>query len=363
MKSITINEALENLKHIEDTYNPCMEDAKIQSENNDKIVEDRMKEHDKEIGIPEKELKDGYTGNHNKKVTSSNLKAMGLSESKGKFGYNIYLNENLVCSKSGCKSRKSATTKALRMIESLAGDDNYDALEDEFEYEVTESCLDEECMNEDLFDSVVAEMEQLAENTLGESYRLEEASKQPKDEYKKLYSYNVSGNEYTFLGYTKKIKSGFAHIIRLTDDNGKTLADAKANYRNRTWEQFQYQSCMLSAISKAIKADKNNEDLDKLKKIVSSGSKTSMNEDIKFRLNEGGHVISNPLYEYWRDNPDLGWVYDNMLGNVSLTHDILVKTLTNVEDFLNQNRKYFLVYEYLPDYDGYDWFITNDYPY
>lgn len=268
MKSITINEALENLKHIEDTYNPCMEDAKIQSENNDKIVEDRMKEHDKEIGIPEKELKDGYTGNHNKKVTSSNLNAMGLSESKGKFGYNIYLNENLVCSKSGCKSRKSATTEALRMIESLAGDDNYDALEDEFAYEVTESCLDEECMNEDLFDSVVAEMEQLAGNTLGESYRLEEASKQPKDEYKKLYSYN-----------------------------------------------------------------------------------------------EGGHVISNPLYEYWRDNPDLGWVYDNMLGNVSLTHDILVKTLTNVEDFLNQNRKYFLVYEYLPDYDGYDWFITNDYPY
>lgn len=166
MKSTTINEALENLKAINDIYNPCMQDAKIQSENNDKIVDARMKEHDEEINIPESEIEAGYTGNHDKKVTSSDLRAMELSESNKLFGYNIYLNENLVCSKSGCKSRKNALAGALRTIESLAGNDNYDATEDDFEYELIDNSIDEDYLAEDdLFDAAVAEMRQLARET------------------------------------------------------------------------------------------------------------------------------------------------------------------------------------------------------
>lgn len=162
MKSTTINEALENLKEINDIYDPCMQDAKIQSENNDKIVDERMKEHDEEINIPESELKAGYTGNHNEKVASSDLRAMELSESNKLFGYNIYLNENLVCSKSDCKSRTSAVAGALKTIESLAGNDNYDATEDDFEYEIIDNSVDEDYDSEDsLFDAAVAEMQQL----------------------------------------------------------------------------------------------------------------------------------------------------------------------------------------------------------
>lgn len=162
MKSTTINEALENLKEINDIYNPCMQDAKVQSEKNDNVVAARIKEHNEEINIPEAELRAGYTGNHNKKVTSPDLKAMGLSESNKLFGYNIYLNENLVCSKSDCNSRESALGDALSMIESLAGDADYDATEDEFEYELTSTSIDEDYIADDsLFDAAVAEIQQL----------------------------------------------------------------------------------------------------------------------------------------------------------------------------------------------------------
>lgn len=51
-----------------------------------------------------------------------------------------------------------------------------------------------------------------------------------------------------------KTRNGFAHVCTLKNkDNFYTLETYKANYINRTWEAWQYRSCIYGLIAKFLK--------------------------------------------------------------------------------------------------------------
>lgn len=67
----------------------------------------------------------------------------------------------------------------------------------------------------------------------------------------------INGNYYSFVCNSRNTRNGFAHDCTLFHGE-KAIAKATANYLNRTWESYRYQSVMLSAVSKAIRDEKND---------------------------------------------------------------------------------------------------------
>lgn len=61
-----------------------------------------------------------------------------------------------------------------------------------------------------------------------------------------------NGAQFQFVCESWSNSRAWGHKVKLyTGDNYTPIAEAKIRYHNRTWEAYQYQSCMLAAVSKA----------------------------------------------------------------------------------------------------------------
>jgi hypothetical protein len=66
-----------------------------------------------------------------------------------------------------------------------------------------------------------------------------------------LVKRNIKGTEYTFANTTWSNSSGWGHETHLFK-NHYELNSRKVRYYNRTWESYQYQTCMMSCVSELI---------------------------------------------------------------------------------------------------------------
>ena len=57
-----------------------------------------------------------------------------------------------------------------------------------------------------------------------------------------------------FINNYGSTRSGFYHTSKLLY-NGEVLSEARANYLNRTWEAYSYQSVMKQAVRNAIDSE------------------------------------------------------------------------------------------------------------
>ena len=67
----------------------------------------------------------------------------------------------------------------------------------------------------------------------------------------KLVKKNIRGTEYTFVNRTWSNSSGWGHETTLFKNNGE-MNSRKVRYYNRTWECYEYQSCMQSCVYELI---------------------------------------------------------------------------------------------------------------
>lgn len=63
----------------------------------------------------------------------------------------------------------------------------------------------------------------------------------------------VNNREFEFLCHSKSTRNGFAHICRLYVD-GVRFTEAKVNYLNRTWENYEFQSVMETSVRQVIES-------------------------------------------------------------------------------------------------------------
>lgn len=91
---------------------------------------------------------------------------------------------------------------------------------------------------------------------------------------KKSFGYAQKGfetfpinKEYEIIAHWEKTSRGFRHVVRLMK-NGQEVDKATANYLNRTWERFNYESAISSLLQKTnLMTDKERKDyLDALSK-------------------------------------------------------------------------------------------------
>lgn len=68
---------------------------------------------------------------------------------------------------------------------------------------------------------------------------------------------SVGNAEFTFVLNSRNNRSGFVHECELFCGY-KKIASSKAQYYNRTWEAYRFQSVMLSAVQSAVKDAKND---------------------------------------------------------------------------------------------------------
>ena len=66
-----------------------------------------------------------------------------------------------------------------------------------------------------------------------------------------IKKYKVNGKNFDFVCRSFWTRNGFAHECELYE-NDRLLNTAKINYINRTWENYEFQSCMLKNISNEI---------------------------------------------------------------------------------------------------------------
>jgi len=64
----------------------------------------------------------------------------------------------------------------------------------------------------------------------------------------------VNENDYNIKLFTYSNNSGFVHIASISKNNVK-IADAKAQYYNRTWERFTGESVYKESLNYAIKSN------------------------------------------------------------------------------------------------------------
>ena len=78
---------------------------------------------------------------------------------------------------------------------------------------------------------------------------------------RQVFTAEVNGKEYTLTCYTQSTSYGFRHVCCEGFSNTTNFSYikrdllAKATYYNRTWERFQYETVLRSAIEKLPKAD------------------------------------------------------------------------------------------------------------
>ena len=69
------------------------------------------------------------------------------------------------------------------------------------------------------------------------------------------FTADVNGVHYSFEAWTTDTKNGFCHTVRTYIDYSRFGTDTKVSYLNRTWESFQYETCLHRAIDKCPKKD------------------------------------------------------------------------------------------------------------
>lgn len=62
-----------------------------------------------------------------------------------------------------------------------------------------------------------------------------------------IKEYKINNNNYTFVCESWETSRAWGHRVTLLKNNYE-ITRAKMTYVNRTWENYQYQSCMLNAI-------------------------------------------------------------------------------------------------------------------
>ena len=109
------------------------------------------------------------------------------------------------------------------------------------------------------FDITDAYIQALMKSKKNESVQLNETKNYAKPVW---HTYNVDGEEFDFkcLYYSvtnSNQASLWGHEVELKQDY-KTLSSAKISYYNRTWETFEFQSCMLEALRNYMAIVANN---------------------------------------------------------------------------------------------------------
>jgi hypothetical protein len=77
-----------------------------------------------------------------------------------------------------------------------------------------------------------------------------------KEQKQKHFGYAQKGfetfpinKEYEIIAHWEKTRNGFRHVVRLMH-NGSEVDTATANYQNRTWERFEYESAINKLLEK-----------------------------------------------------------------------------------------------------------------
>lgn len=71
--------------------------------------------------------------------------------------------------------------------------------------------------------------------------------------------------EYTAICETKNTRNGFAHVCTLiSPETNESIRTQRANYQNRTWESFEYETCLKNLVYQFM--GKDNDDLWEIKK-------------------------------------------------------------------------------------------------
>lgn len=65
----------------------------------------------------------------------------------------------------------------------------------------------------------------------------------------KDFEFTVNGERIRFYCWTTKTKNGFCHHV-FAAGGGKDYEHTRVSYLNRTWESFQYETALLSAVAK-----------------------------------------------------------------------------------------------------------------
>ena len=63
----------------------------------------------------------------------------------------------------------------------------------------------------------------------------------------------VNGKDYNFFCTARSNRSGFVHECELQNADGYVLATSKAQYYNRTWESYRFESVMGACVYELIK--------------------------------------------------------------------------------------------------------------
>lgn len=69
------------------------------------------------------------------------------------------------------------------------------------------------------------------------------------------FAATVNGNEYEFMAWTTSTRCGFCHTVEIWCGYRTIGTRTKCSYYNRTWERFDYETALKSAIKKCPKAD------------------------------------------------------------------------------------------------------------
>lgn len=69
----------------------------------------------------------------------------------------------------------------------------------------------------------------------------------------RIWKREIDGKEVMFVNQSRDTRHGFAHDTTMFVD-GREITSSSCHYLNRTWECYQYQSVMLSAVNFVIKA-------------------------------------------------------------------------------------------------------------
>ena len=84
---------------------------------------------------------------------------------------------------------------------------------------------------------------------------------------KRTFRYDVGDNKYSFYCETEDTRYGFRHLCSMFL-RGQEVGDSVKKYYNRTWEMFDYQSAMLSAVENSSVSE---EDKKSLKEQINEG--------------------------------------------------------------------------------------------
>lgn len=67
-----------------------------------------------------------------------------------------------------------------------------------------------------------------------------------------IKKYTINDNEYTFVNDSFSTSNSWGHITHLFR-NGQEIGNYRIRYYNRTWEAYEYQTCMKECLDTTIK--------------------------------------------------------------------------------------------------------------